>query len=257
MAKFDTYKLLEEQLEKKLTTLESKMYYGSESLNDFISILRDLTTPSSSSAIETALNNMNADDVGLGDDLLTIVNYYTGDTRDFIVNKLKKFVDTQNEIGIYYNVLNTLDPSLNEYQTVVNMQNVKEITNNLGSIAEGRLSFKSRIEAVEDVMLQMADEPGEDNVSTLNDAKNRLKKIIKDMQMAEDNDYNIDIDYIVLKYAGADLGRSTSALATRSQLVNNIQRINAKCDEIAAECMGNVRYVLNQGGGYKVDRKYW
>lgn len=240
---YDPYDVLVQQLDKKLSILEMNMTTGVNAIDTFTEILQTIDNPTPESTLNTALNTMSASDIGMGSDLVDSVNYYKGESRDLAINNLKKFVDTGDK-GIYYRVLESLDSSLSEYQTAVQLQNLKTITNNLGDIADGNLSFKSQIQASERIMGFMADMPGIDNVEKLNNAQNRLKGIVHNMKMLTDSDYNVDVNYLIDKY-GPD-----------SQTISNMKKINSKLDSIASTAMINYNSVLSSAESI-VPRKYW
>jgi len=241
---FDPYDVLVKQLDKKLSILEMNMTTGVNAINTFTDYLQAIENPTSESVLNASLDLMKASDIGMGDDLVDSVNYYKGESRDLVINNLKKFVDTGDNKGIYYRVLESLDSSLNEYQTSVQLQNLKTVTNNLGDIADGNLSFKSQINAAERIMGFMADTPGITNVEKLNNAQNRLKGIIHNMKMVTSSDYNVDVDYLIDKY-GPD-----------TQTINNMKSINSKLDSIASNAMDNYNSVLSSAESI-VPRKYW
>ncbi len=241
---FNSYDVLLDQLNSKLNTLNQKTTEGVSAINQFTDTLKNIESATPSEQLQVILDNMDPADFGLGDDLVESINYYKGESRDIIVNKLKKFIDTSNEKGVYYAAMESIEPTINEYLATYQLQNVKTITNNLGDIIDGKLSFKSQIQSAEKIMGFLADTMGEENVSNLNKAHNQLKSIIHNMEMMTDNDYNVNIDYLIDKYS------------PNSEIATNMKSINNALDNVCKKAMENYKSVLASSESI-VPRKYW
>ena len=241
---FNSYDILVDQLNGKLKTLQEKTKTGVSVINSFTSALQNIESATPADQIQTMINNMDPSDFGLGSDLIESVNYYNGEARDLVINKLKKFVDTSNEKGVYYAAMESIEPTINEYTASYQLQNLKTYTNNFGTIIDGKMSFKSQIQSAEKIMGFMADTMGTTNVSNLNKAHNQLNGIIQDMKMMTDSDYNVDVNYLVDKYAPS------------SDVANNMKQINSALDSVCEEAMSNVNSVISLIESI-IPRKYW
>jgi hypothetical protein len=241
---FNSYEILVDQLNEKLRILQEKTKTGVNAINSFTDALQQIESATPSDQLQTILNNINPSDFGLGNDLVESINYYKGEARDIIINKLKKFVDTSNEKGIYYAAMESLEPTISEYIPSYQLQNLKTITNNFGDIIDGKMSYKSQIQSAEKIMGFMADTMGTENVSNLNKAHNQLNGIIQDMKMLTDSDYNVDVEYLMDKYC------------PNEDIANNMKQINSALDNVCSQAMTNVNLVLSALESM-IPRKYW
>jgi len=241
---FNSYNILLDQLNEKLRVLQEKTKTGVNAINSFTDALQQIESATPANQLQTILDNMDPSDFGLGSDLVENINYYKGEARDIIVNKLKKFVDTSNEKGIYYAAMESLEPTINEYISSYQLQNLKTITNNFGDIIDGKMSYKSQIQSAEKIMGFMADTMGTENVSNLNKAHNQINGIIQDMKMLTDSDYNVDVEYLMDKYC------------PNEEIANNMKQINSALDNVCGQAMSNVNLVLSALESM-IPRKYW